>query len=162
MLADTEFVSLPDTKLVISTDDGASYASSMDYGAWAPTLATVDLTELEDGWHAVQVRSVDDEGNADPSPVALGVVVGEDRWAPDTTVSVEVADVYVGSVVEVVATANEANCTFEYSMDADVSWLAMAADGVLEVTAEDLGSFHVFVRATDAAGNVDPAPGAAS
>lgn len=51
-------------------DEPATFACSLDGGAWAACTSPTTYSDLESGWHDFAVRAVDETGNVDPTPAA--------------------------------------------------------------------------------------------
>ena len=57
--------------LLLSADEPASFACSLDAAAYTPCSSPVTFTHLASGWHTVAVRAIDVAGNADPTPAQV-------------------------------------------------------------------------------------------
>ena len=53
---------------LVSADEPASFACSLDGAAYAPCSSAASFTNLGSGWHTFAVRAIDIAGNADPTP----------------------------------------------------------------------------------------------
>lgn len=134
---------------------GLHHSCRLDGGAFVACGSPASYSDLADGGHTFAVRSTDGAGNAGPAATRAWVV---DTRPPHTTITAAPA-----------AVSSTASASFSFA-SSEASSFACSLDG---------GSFspcspprtygalhdggHVFrVRATDAAGNADPAPPAYS
>jgi hypothetical protein len=53
---------------LLSADEPASFACSLDGAAYVPCSSPAVFTNLTSGWHTFAVRAIDVAGNADPTP----------------------------------------------------------------------------------------------
>ena len=132
----------------------------LDGGAYLPCPARADFPGLSLGKHTLEVRAVDQAGNADPSPAAHAWEV----WSTVTDTVILSGPANNSSTREATATFTfrgtdddtpPERLTFECSLDSIV--FSPCASPQTYADLAPLG--HLFrVRAKDAAGNVDPTP----
>jgi hypothetical protein len=67
-----------------SNEEGASFACSLDGGAFSPCTSPQTYGGLADGAHTLAARAIDSAGNVDPTPAPYAWTVLTPR-APDTT-----------------------------------------------------------------------------
>lgn len=136
-----------------SSEEGSTFECARDGGDWAACTSPFRLDDLPDGEHTFSARAVDAAGNVDPAPPVA-------RWTIDTApplTSIEAAptgvirersgDPRLGS--------SEEGSTFECRPDQG-EWEPCDAMPKLRDLAD--GEHTFSARATDAAGNTDPAP----
>jgi hypothetical protein len=61
---------LPDGSVLFrfSSDETATFSCSLDGAGWQPCAASTTYSTLEPGWHTLEVRATDLDGNTDPTP----------------------------------------------------------------------------------------------
>jgi hypothetical protein len=138
-----------------------SFECRLDAGAWAACTSPKANGGLAVGSHTVNVRAKDAAGNVDASPAsATWTVTAPDTIAPDTTISSGPNALSLSTTASFTFTGSDnvtayPALTFTCSLDRG-PWLACTSPqgyGNLSL----LG--HSFaVRASDAAGNIDPTP----
>jgi hypothetical protein len=147
----------------IGTDDTApasaiTFECRLDGGVWAACTSPKTYTGLSSGNHTFEVRSVDNGGNADPTPASYSWMV--DTQAPDTTITSGPMTITFATTATFTFTGSDAltaasDLTYECRVDVG-AWSACNSPKVL--VALTVGT-HVFdVRAIDKAGNVDATP----
>ena len=149
------------------TDTGGSgiagYECRLDSsqaGDWSPCTSPKSYTSLGDGAHTLEVRAVDQAGNADASPAAFS-------WSIDTTAP----QTQIGSGPAALTTATSAQFAFSgtdtggsgvvaYECRRDSSeqsaWAACASPKNYSALTD--GGHKFEVRSVDAAGNADQSP----
>ncbi|MGD9562114.1 MAG: PxKF domain-containing protein [Pyrinomonadaceae bacterium] len=131
----------------------ASFACSIDGGAFAACTSPQDYLGLGDGSHTFEVRAIDGDGNADATPASYTWVV--DTTPPDTTIAESPPDPSGTSSASFSFTSTEPGSVFECALDGG----AFAACTSPQIYSGLSDGPHTFqVRAVDTAGNVDPAP----
>ena len=138
-----------------ASEPGSTFECRVDAGPWVGCASPAALSGLSAGSHAFAVRATDPAGNVDPSPAAFSWVV--DLTAPETTIASAPADPTNATSAAFSFTANESGATFECRPD-DGAWEPCASPAAFAGLGEGPHAFEV--RATDAAGNVDPSPAA--
>jgi len=147
-----------------STDDAPEFECRLDSSVeadWASCTSPDTRSNLEDGSHTFEVRSIDpDTDNTDPTPARRTFTV--DTTPPDT----EITDGPTGTTSSRSVTfeflANDATtedgATFECRLDSgdEASWSNCSSPETLSGLSD--GSHTFDVRATDGAGNIDPSP----
>ncbi|WP_420810052.1 adventurous gliding motility protein AgmC [Corallococcus macrosporus] len=137
----------------LSSDGGVAYECSLDGGLYVACTDPATFTGLSDGDHLLLVRAVDTAGNVDPTPAQYAWTV--DTVAPDTLVVSGPPTPTSSTSASFEFAASEPGSTYECSLDG-VDYVPCAETVTFEGFAE--GDHMLFVRAVDAAGNVDPTP----
>ena len=135
-----------------SSEAGATFACSLDGGAYTSCTSPRSLTNLAEGAHTFNVRATDSAGNTDQTPATRTFTV--DSAAPDTTITSGPS----GTVQPTTATfafSSEAGATFACSLDGG-AYAACTSPRNLTGLSRTQHTFRV--RATDAAGNTDATP----
>ncbi|MCX6463890.1 MAG: right-handed parallel beta-helix repeat-containing protein [Pseudonocardiales bacterium] len=135
-----------------------TYQCSLDGAAFAPCVSPLTFTTLPLGPHTFAVRTVDAQGNADPTPATHSFVQlppPPDTAAPDTVLELTPDPTTVATTAAFEFSATEENVTYECRLDT-----AAFAPCTSPVSYADLATgAHVFaVRAVDLAGNADGTP----
>ena len=130
----------------------SGFECSLDNSHFAACGATLSLTGLEAGAHALSVRSIDLAGNVDPTPPSLTWTI--DRTAPKTTIVSGPPTRTTSTTASFALSANEPS-TFGCSLDGG-SFTACTAAPVFNGLG--VGTHRFVARAIDRAGNVDPSP----
>ena len=138
-----------------SSEAGATFQCRLGGGAWGACSSPESYSALSEGNHTFHVRATDAAGNVDPAPAAHSWTI--DTVAPDTTVDAAPSDPSASSAPGFDFSASEGGSTFECRLDGD-AWGACSSPHAYSGLAD--GSHTFRVRATDAAGNVDPTPAA--
>ena len=131
----------------------------VDNGPWESCDPPEEVEVLTRGAHRVEVRAVDETGNADPTPARRDFTV-VDISPPDTSIdsgpnsetnSTSATFTYTGEE-ETGEAVNEFECALDDGEFADCSEQPHTVSGLA-------GGAHVmYVRARDPDGNVDPTP----
>jgi large repetitive protein len=131
---------------------GATFACSLDLGAFAPCTSPRAYSSLGDGVHTFSVRATDRAGNVGLPETYSWTV---DTTPPNTTITEFPPSASASTSASFSFTASEPGSSFECQLDA-AAFTACAAPR----TYAGLGQGqHTFaVRAIDGAGNVDPTP----
>ncbi|WP_300009130.1 right-handed parallel beta-helix repeat-containing protein [Pseudonocardia sp.] len=135
-----------------------TYECRLDGGPWEACVSPLTYSNLPLGPHTFEVRTVDSQGNVDPTPATHTFVQLEpppDIEAPDTVLSATPDATTVATVATFEFSATEENAVFECSLDA-----APYAACTSPATYSGLtpGAHTFSVRAVDLAGNVDGVP----
>jgi hypothetical protein len=137
-----------------SSETGSSFQCRIDGGAWTACSSPKYYSDLTDGVHTAEVRAIDAAGNADATPASRTWTV--DATAPDTTITLGTS----GSVKSASAifwfASNESGSTFQCRLDAG-AW-AVCSSPKFYLDSISIGTHRFYVRAVDAAGNLDPSP----
>jgi len=139
-----------------SSEEGSSFACSLDDAPYEECSSPKLYGGLEDGTHTFAVYAIDLAGNADPTPASRTWTVDHTATeAPDTTVIAGPSGTVGSSSASFEFEASEAGATFACSLDGG-SFASCASP----TTYTDLtDGQHTFrVRATDPEGNTDPSP----
>jgi len=136
------------TILFSSDDAAASFACSLDGGAYAACSSPRDLTGLGDGTHTFSVRATDRAGNVDQTSAQVG-------WTVDTTAPTVSFDAHPSSPTKSTGTtfdfSSEGGAAFECSLDGEDFYACLPPENVTGLAD---GAHSFAVRATDRAGNV--------
>ena len=122
---------------------------STDDEDWAPCQSPESYGGFSDGEHKIEIRSIDDARNVDPTPLQVVWVV--DRTAPTTTISAKpnaVDNAAVGSFSFSVSEESTSSCSV------DGGAYAACASPFTTAALPD-GTHTVSIRSTDLAGNVE-------
>jgi Bacterial Ig-like domain/PKD domain len=141
------------TFVLAATEIGSTFSCQVDAGQVAQCTSPWTTPALPDGSHRVAVSATDAAGNADASPATRSFRV--DTQAPETTI--ESAPPGVSSATSATLTfhADESGATFECRLD----WRAWAdCTSPKTFTGLSVNRHSAYVRATDAAGNVESSP----
>jgi myo-inositol-hexaphosphate 3-phosphohydrolase len=104
-----------------STSASATFACSLDSAAFVSCTSPASYTGLSTGAHTFQVRASDQNG-VDPTPASFTWTVdttppGGDTTPPDTTITSGPAATTTSTTASFAFTSNEANSTFQCSLD---------------------------------------------
>jgi hypothetical protein len=135
-------------------EHGARFECSVDGGAFAPCASPLTLPALPDGDHTLEIRAVDQAGNADPSPASSAFTI--DTGAPQTTIESGPSGVIADATPAFTFSADEP-ATFACRIDGGAY---APCTSPLTLSSLSDGDHVLEVRATDAAGNPDPSPAA--
>jgi hypothetical protein len=137
-----------------SPEAGATFECRIDGAAFEPCASPYTTAPLSNGSHTFQARATDAAGNADATPASRTFTVSLDVTAPMTTIDSGPADI-----------TNQVNATFTFSADEPATFECKLDAGAYASCDSgdtfgplDNGNHTFAVRATDAAGNVDPVP----
>ncbi len=138
-----------------SASEPASFACSLDGGAFSSCASPATVSGLGDGSHTFAVRATDAAGNAGQAAAATWTV---DTAPPETTVtSAPTGTVAVRSAT--IAFSSSEDGTFECRLDGSAFAGCTSPTTLVGV----VDGPHVFeVRATDAVGNTDASPASTS
>jgi hypothetical protein len=143
-----------------ASESGAGFECSLDAGAFAACVSPQAYTGLAVGEHVFQVRAVDAAGNVQQPPSERRwTIVAADTAAPETTIDSGPSGTVTSSSASLAFSASEANATFACRLDAS-AWVSCSSPQSYAALAAGEHSFEV--RASDAAGNVDPTPASRS
>ncbi|WP_082282730.1 Ig-like domain-containing protein [Myxococcus hansupus] len=129
------------------------FECSLDGASFTACTSPVSYTGLADGEHLFLVRAFDAVGNVDATPAEYTWTV--DTVEPDTVIVSGPASPTNATSATFEFTSNEPGSTFECSVDG-TAYTTCTSPLVLEGFAE--GEHTLWVRAVDAAGNVDSTP----
>jgi len=125
----------------------------MDAGGWSACTSPANYTGLAEGIHTFQVRATDAALNTDPTPASYSWEI--DRTAPDTLITANPPDPAYSSTADFSFTCDDPPCTFDCRIDAG-AWSACTSPK--QYTGLSAGSHTFYVRAYDAALNLDATP----
>jgi len=135
-----------------SPDVTATFQCSVDSGTYTACTSPKTLGPLSGGSHRIDVRAVDPAGNVDPTPAGRAFTV--DATAPETTLVNPVSGTIATATPTFTFTSDDVAATFECSVDSTTVYAACTSPKTTATLSEGNHTFRV--RATDAAGNVDP------
>jgi hypothetical protein len=131
---------------------GASFECAIDGGSYASCTSPRDYTNLSDGPHSFDVRSLDQWGNpSTPTNRAFTV----DTTAPETSIDSGPTGTVSSNQATFGFSSNDSNATFECKID---SGNFQSCASTTNFTGLTDGSHNFKVRATDAVGNTDHTP----
>jgi uncharacterized delta-60 repeat protein len=145
-----------------ATEAGSTFECRLG-GAFGPCSgpgATHTPARLADGRHSFQVRATDPAGNTDPTPATRAFTVdttgdsGADTDPPETAITKAPKRKTKKRKAKLEFSSDEAGSTFECALDRKP--FAACTSPFKKKVKRKKHSFRV--RATDAAGNVDPTP----
>lgn len=142
-----------DAEFVFNAPDNATFSCKLDDRPWAACTSPWRIGGLTDGQHVVQVRSTDDAGHVEAPAKTITWTV--DTTAPATAFVSGPAEgevVAAGSDVEI-AFGAAGGATYACSVDS-MEWTPCTSPHTLRGLQP--GSHTFAVRATDAAGNIEP------
>ena len=149
-------VGVSDASFRFSSDEGETqFECRLDGDEFTSCSSPRDLTSLADGDHTFAVRAVDAAGNVDSTPAIREWTV--DTVAPDTGIDGGPSGIVTSSDARFEFSAPETGAAFECRTDAG-AWAKCSSPHDLSGLGH--GAHEFEVRATDAAGNVDPTPAA--
>ncbi len=140
-----------------SSEPGASFECALDGSAFAVCSSPYSTAALTDGAHTFAVRAIDSAGNVDPTPAERDFTV--DTSAPETTIDSGPTGLTAETGAVLTFSATDAGAHFECALDGG-DFASCTSSVSLEGLADGAHTFQV--RASDAAGNVDPSPASRS
>jgi hypothetical protein len=144
-----------------STESGSTFECQLDAGAYGACTSPKAYSGLSVASHTVSVRAIDAAANTDASPATRTwtVTPPADTTPPDTTITSGPSGSTTATSASVSFTSTESGSTFECQLDAGAYGSCTSPKAY---TGLGVGSHTFSVRATDIAGNVDPAPATAT
>jgi polysaccharide lyase-like protein len=138
-----------------SSEAGSTFECRFDgWARWHPCTSPASFPNLDGGARTFSVRAVDAAGNADPTPAQREFIVAT-PW-PNTTITSGPSGAVTSSQVTFGFSSSEGGSTFECRFDGWWSWQPCTSPASFPNL--DGGARTFYVRAVDAAGNVDPTP----
>jgi hypothetical protein len=135
-----------------ANDNQAKFQCRIDAGAFVACTSPVTTTPLPDGPHTFSVQATDEALNVETPPATRSFTV--DTVKPNATITKKPGKRFFKPRVKFKFSANEVGVTFQCKID-NRPWQKCTSPYRFNVKR----GWHVFqVRATDAAGNVDPKP----
>ncbi len=134
-----------------SNEAGSTFECKLDSGAWQACTSPRALTGLGQGSHTFRARATDPAGNVDPTEATRTWTV--DTAAPDTSIGSGPTGTVASTSASISFSSTESGSTFECKLN-EGAWQTCTSPRALTGLAQ--GSHTLSVRATDAAGNVDP------
>jgi len=136
-----------------SDESGAGFECRIDAASFAACTSPLSSSALGDGGHTFEVRAVDRAGNTDATAASRSWTV--DTAAPDTTITSGPSGTVAGTQATFAFVSTETGGTLECRLDGG-AYASCASPHTVSGLAPGTHGFNV--RATDAAGNTDPAP----
>jgi hypothetical protein len=136
-----------------SNEPGSSFECRLDSAPYEPCTSPVTTPVLSQGNHTFSVRARDAAGNVDLTPAVYAWVV--DTVAPDTTITGMPPNPSNRSIGAFSFSSNEPGSSFECGLDSG-DYVVCSSPWNTPFLRD--GSHTLWVRAKDAAGNVDPTP----
>lgn len=134
------------------SEAGLSFGCRLDGDAFTSCTSPVSYSKLADGRHTFSVRATDRAGNVGSAASYAWTV---DTVAPDTTITSRPAAVSSTDAATFQFASSESGSTFACSLDGG-AFTACSSPRSYSALADGRHTFKV--RASDAAGNVDPTP----
>ena len=145
----------PQTITFHASEAGATLECRLDGGLWATCASPQTVPSLAGGSHTFEVRASDAAGNVDPTP-AQAIWTTIDTTPPRTTIDSGPPDSPDTNAKFVFHSSEPA--TFKCRLDTTpLGWTPCTSPYQINVTT---GPHILEVQATDAFGNVEPAPAA--
>jgi large repetitive protein len=139
--------------LTFSADEAATtFECKLDGGAFTTCLSPTAYGPLAEGTHMFSLRATDRAGNVGAATTYSWTV---DTTPPNTAITAGPAPAAASTSASLSFTATESGSSFECKLDT-LAWTACVSPQLLDALAQGQHSFAV--RATDAAGNLDPTP----
>ena len=145
-----------------STESSSSFACRLDLGAFTACTSPTNYSGLSAGSHTFQVAATDSASNTDPTPASYTWTI--DVTAPDTGITsgpsgtVTVGDATFNWTGSDNVTA-PANLVYAYRLDPiEPSFSAFGAATATTYTGLVTGTYTLYVKARDEAGNEDATP----
>ena len=140
-----------------SSESGSSFACKLDGASWGSCGSPRVYSALGLGSHTFAVRATDAAGNVDPTPASAGwtVQTPADTTPPETSITSGPAASTTETSADFSFTSSERESSYGCKFDGGSWGSCNPPKGYSSLSVGD----HTFaVRATDAAGNVDPTP----
>ena len=145
-----------------STESSSSFACRLDLGAFTACTSPTNYSGLSAGSHTFQVAATDSASNTDPTPASYTWTI--DVTAPDTGITsgpsgtITVGDATFNWTGSDNVTA-PANLVYAYRLDPiEPSFSAFGAATATTYTGLVTGTYTLYVKARDEAGNEDATP----
>jgi hypothetical protein len=146
-----------------ASETGASFDCKLDGVSWSACTAPKTYLNVAVGTHTFSVRASDGAGNIDPTPASRTWTVEAvtppppppDTTPPDTTITGGPAATTTSTAASFSLSASESGATLACKLDSG-SWGSCTSPKTY--SGLSTGAHTFSVRATDAAGNVDPTP----
>ena len=138
-----------------SSEQGSTFACRIDGGAWNGCGSSPGYGGLAAGGHTFEARATDARGNTDPTPAVRSFTV--DTAAPNTRITSGPSGKTSARSASFSFRPSEDGSTFDCRLDGG-KW--KGCDSPAGYDGLTSGRHKFEVRATDAAGNVEPSPAA--
>ena len=146
----------PNADFEFACDSGVcEFQCQLDSSGWQDCSSPQSFLSLPDGTHVFEVRSIDLAGNIDPTPASFTWTI--DTTPPDTFITNQPPSLTnaTGAIFEFSCTDASLPCTFECQLDG-AGWNSCSSGITYSSLSDGIHNFEV--RASDAAGNIDPTP----
>ncbi len=145
-----------------ASEEPISFECRLDSGSFTACSSPRTTSTLADGPHTFEVRATDAAGNIDPTPASRSFTVDTtvpDETPPDTTIDSGPEGLTSDPTPSFSFSSSEEGSSFECRLD---SGSFSACTSPLTTAMLSDGPHTLEVRATDAAGNLDPTPASRS
>jgi outer membrane protein OmpA-like peptidoglycan-associated protein len=134
-----------------SNEAGATFQCSRDNAAYTTCVSPKAYTGIAGGPHTFAVKAIDSAGNSDGTPDSYAWTV--DLVAPQTTIDSGPDPAMSSTTATVAFSSDDPGATFQCALDDEP--FAACASPKTYAGLDPQVEHNVFVRAVDAAGNVD-------
>jgi hypothetical protein len=140
----------------VSDQVGSTFQCRLDGHAWAACSSPKTLTALSDGMHFFDVRALNVEGTADPSPAHKTIVVAAPPTAvgPNTTITAGPDSTIATRTTTISFMSDQGDSSFDCRLDAG-AWTACSSP--MTLTGLNDGDHTFQVRAIGAVADETPA-----
>jgi hypothetical protein len=128
-----------------------TFEYSLDGSAFAAATSPLALSGLTDGSHTLQVRTIDEAGNHDPTPASYTWVV--DTVGPTVSIGAPSAGITGTDAVSFTVTYSDANFDAATLTEADVTVLATGTAAATTVTVTPIDATHYTVTLSGISGD---------
>ena len=130
-----------------------TFECKIDGGTYSSCSSPKTYSGLSNGSHTFYVRAKDSAGNVDSTPASYSWTI--DTVSPDTTITSYPQNPTNSTYATFEFICDEGNCTFECKLDNE-TYFSCTSPKIYSALSE--GSHTFYVRAKDAAGNVEESP----
>ena len=155
---ETSFVSQPDFECKSSVhievecnEINCTYEYTIDGSDWQPTTSTIDLQNLSDGSHKIDIRARDEAGNYDDTPLSYSFKT--DTTPPDLAISAKPDSKTNQTKATFAFVSSDSEAVFECSFDYS-SFYICTSPQVFDNLSDGDHNFKIFSR--DTCNNVSP------
>ena len=138
----------------VSSSETTSYSYSFDGSAYTPTTGTISLSGLSEGQHTLTVLGTDSAGNVSTTSYTWTI----DTIAPVVALSTATPSLTNQPTAAFTVSSTSPDPATSYSYSTDGVNYASVAGNTINLAGLSEGSHTVYLKGTDAAGNVTTAP----